>query len=230
MKRIRTWHLLLAAAAFGLAPVGGRADVQGIIRETQRIEQVRGGMRLIWWIPTDYWRESFKTSTISKAQADGIYKTLDEYIIIAIEEGKVGPAGGFTPLPRDEMLAKLSVKVGEGDDLKPVDPGDLSPDARNLLDMMKPVLSNMLGQFGKGIEFVCFPAKDASGAKLADPHQPGLLKVTYAGTLQQFRLPLGSLMPPKYDPKTGEQFMGNYTFSPYTGTRLVDAPPPAANP
>jgi len=126
-------------------------------------------------------------------------------------------------------LANLAVKIGSGEDMKPLDPTQLSPDAKNFLDMMKPAMTNMLGQFGGGLEFVCFPAKDASGLRLMDPRKEGLLQLNYSGSVYKFRLPLGSLLPPKYDPQTGEEFPGNYIYSPFTAVKLVDSPP-AKNP
>ena len=33
-------------------------------------------------------------------------------------------------------------------------------------------------------------------------------------------IPLGSLLPPKYDSETGEKFPGNYNYNPFTGIRL----------
>jgi hypothetical protein len=210
----------------GLPRVDTRADVHEITRETQRVDHSHGTLRLIWWIPTDFWRESFKASAkLTPAQADGCCKVLDAYTVVAVAEMNVGSFGGLSPTPRDQLLAKLSVRVDQGDALTPVDDADLTPDAKNLLDMMKPAMSNMLGQFGKGLEFVFFPGKDAAGAKLADPRRAGLVTIAVGDDVQRFRLPLGSLLPPKFDPQTGEQFIGNYVFNPFTGAKLVDAPP-----
>jgi hypothetical protein len=53
--------------------------------------------------------------------------------------------------------------------------------------------------------------------------------VVLAGTEFKFRLPLGSLLPPKFDPNTHEKFPGNYIYSPYTGSKLVNDVPGAAS-
>jgi hypothetical protein len=122
-------------------------------------------------------------------------------------------------------MAKLSAQIVPGEDMKPLDPTQLSPDVKNFLDMMKPALTNMLGQFGSGVEFACFSAKAASGARLIDPRKEGMLQLNYGDIVYKFRLPLGSLLPPKYDPQTGEMFLGNYIYSPFTGIKLIDVPP-----
>lgn len=215
--------VLLCAICLSTLPA--RADMQQMISETQRVEQFNGGFRLIWWIPTDYWRESFKKTAMSQAQSDAMCKSLDDFLIFAVTDVNIGPFGGVTPQPADEIISKLSAKVDQGDEMKPLDSSELSPDAKNLLAMMKPAMTNMLGQFGSGLVFVCFPAKDATGARLLDPRKPGMLQLTYGDRVYKFRLPLGSLLPPKYDPQTGEKFLGSYVYSPFTGVKLVDSPP-----
>jgi hypothetical protein len=40
----------------------------------------------------------------------------------------------------------------------------------------------------------------------------------------RYRLPIGSILPPALDPKTGESFPGSYHFNPYTGGKLVPRP------
>jgi hypothetical protein len=225
MKR-RSLCAVLALVAFIVVPNAGvEGDIQQILSETQKLQQSNGGFRIVWWIPTDYWRESFKKTNLSQAQSDAFCKSLDDYIIFAVDDAKVGPMGGITPVPRDQLLPLLSASIGTSKDMKPLDPSQLSPDAKNFLDMMKPAMANMLGQFGSGLEFFCFPAKDANGARLIDPRKEGMLKLTYGSNDYKFRLPLGSLLPPKFDPQTGEQFLGNYIYSPFTGAKLVDTPP-----
>jgi hypothetical protein len=225
--KIRNFRMVLVILVAVVLPnLHARADIQQILAETERVEQTDGGFRLIWWIPTDYWREAFKKSTMTQAQSDAFCKSLDGYIVFAIADAKVGPIGGFSSLTRDQLLQTLTAKAGEGEEMKPLSLDQLSPDAKNFLDMMKPALTNMLGKFGGGLEFFCFPATDAGGARLIDPRKDGMLLLNYDGSVYKFRLPLGSLLPPKYDPQTAEKFPGNYIYSPFTGTKLVDSPPP----
>jgi hypothetical protein len=225
MNLRKTWLATAMAVVMGFATVGARADLQQMISETQRTEQTKGGFRLIWWIPTEYWRESFKNTSMTPAQADAFCKPLQEYVIVAIADVQMGPLGGATPVSRDQIVSRLSLKIGGGDEVKPLDESQLSPDTKNFLDMMKPAMTNMLGRLGSGLEFICFPAKDASGAPLVDVRKEGMLELTYGDSVYKFRLPLGSLLSPKYDPQTGEKFPGNYVYSPYTGVKLVDSAP-----
>jgi hypothetical protein len=91
--------------------------------------------------------------------------------------------------------------------------------------MMKPVLTNMLGPMGQATEFVVFSGRDPDGQPYANPRGNGFLTFYLAAKEFQFRLPLGALMPPQYDATTGEEFPGNYLYSPFTGKKLQPAAP-----
>jgi hypothetical protein len=93
--------------------------------------------------------------------------------------------------------------------------------AANLLKMMKPVTANMMGQLGQGMHFIAFPGTDDSKL-LLDAKKPGQFVVKMGAKEFAFRLPIGSVLPPKMDKETGERFPGNYEFNPFTGKKLSD--------
>jgi len=111
-----------------------------------------------------------------------------------------------------------------GHTFTPLDEDALVPGARNLFSMSKPLFSNMFGSMGKHFEFLIFPGKDKSGAKVVDPLGTGTLRFNVNSHSFAWHLPLGSLLPPKSCPTCGQTFPGNYEFCPYDGTKLADQP------
>lgn len=85
---------------------------------------------------------------------------------------------------------------------------------------MKPLLANMLGQLGQALELVAFKGKSHDGKRLLHPRESGRFLVVLGERVMHWRLPLGSLLPPTYDPRTDEIFPGNYTYNPFTGEKL----------
>jgi hypothetical protein len=224
MTRLLCITAVLLFAAAGFLYAGGN-NLQKMVQETQKWESGENVYRLIWWIPTEYWKESFKNEkNMSPQEVKDFCNTVDEYIVVCVVDATLSPFGSISCSPRESVKNKISIKINEGPSLKPLSETDLSGDAQNLFSAMKPIMANMLGQLGKGMEFFCFKAKDANGKKLLNPKEKGLLTVSFGKSSYKFRLPLGSLLPPKYDPETGEEFPGNYIFNPYTGKKLIRKP------
>ncbi|MDE2136021.1 MAG: hypothetical protein KGJ68_01180, partial [Gammaproteobacteria bacterium] len=71
---------------------------------------------------------------------------------------------------------------------------------------------------------------DKAGHHTVEATREGQFVVHIGTVTMQYRLPLGSLLPPAIDAKTGESFPGNYHFNPFTGEKLSPAPAGAAKP
>ena len=200
-------------------------DLGKFSQELQRSENVAGSFKMIWWIPTEFWEESFKQAAMTREQKEGFQKAVNDYIVVAVIDGQINQLGGLTPQSAEHVRKNVTVQADDGKPLLPLGDDDVATETRTLLMMMKPMFGKMLGEFGKGMELVCFKGKDDSGARLLDPRKKGQLLVSYGGKEYKWRLPLGSLLPPKYDAESGEKFPGNYLFSPYTGAKLTDKAP-----
>jgi hypothetical protein len=225
MKRILLIVMILTFVADSYLWAQG-VDLQKLTQETQKLERGENVVRLVWWIPTEFWKESFKKVTsLTEDQKTAFYKTVDDYIVLSVIDAKTTVFGSVIPTLRDEIVSKLSLAIDQGTTLRPLPDSEVSSDARNLFAMMKPVLANILGQFGQSMEFICFKGIDSQGKKLLDPLGSGSLSVTLGNTIFRWRLPLGSLLPPNYDLQTGEEFPGNYIYNPFTGRKLVSTPP-----
>jgi len=86
--------------------------------------------------------------------------------------------------------------------------------------MIKPVIANTLGPLGQNMHFLLFPAKDKNGQNIAEAKKEGAFSVKLGEREFKWRLPLGSLLPPKICPKCGEKLSGAYNYCPYDGTPL----------
>lgn len=118
-----------------------------------------------------------------------------------------------------------SIKDANGEIFAPLADSTIDPNVKVLLEMMKPLLANMIGSLGENFHFLVFPSESKDGELLANPKEEGTLIVSASGKDYSFRLPLASTLPPRYDPDTGEKFPGNYKFSPFSGSELVSDSP-----
>lgn len=212
--RIATLLGILALAAGSHA-----ANVEEVVRDTQRNSIEGDTFSLVWWIPEQFWDESLKSNPgVPQAMRTQITSVMGEYNIVALLRASTAGGGVSDVKPREELLQNTRVEIG-GKAVEPLSAEQISPAASTLLSQLKPMLAGTMGQMGQGMEFVVYPGK-ADGKLLIDAAQPGALAITFYGKKHQWRLPLGSLLPPKVDRKTGEDFPGNYQFNPYTGDKL----------
>jgi len=203
-----------------------KLNLQSLIKETQQTSSEPNTLTLIWWIPEQFWQASLgQDPTLTAPQIDQFLKTLRPYTVVAIVDGRVGAFGGVNYKKEDEIRASVTLKYVNGLSHAPLAESAIDADTKNLLQFMKPVLANMLGPVGQNTNFVLFPSKTEDGRTVVDASREGSLHIVLSGKEYRYRLPLASLLPPKYDSQTGESFPGNYYYNPFTGTKLVtDAP------
>ena len=221
LARHLTMGLLLASLLCLNLTGAQAATTEQFLQETQTMRLENKVMRLVWWIPNEFWSKSAEGNGKSADGTKQILATVDNYVVLAVSRSELGPMGGLTNTPRGGLEKMLRVELTDGKTLTPLADKDLSPDMRNFLGMTKPMFANMLGTFGQGLELVAFPGKNEAGQRVVDPRNPGKFTVFVGADQFNWRLPLGSLMPDKVDPATKEVFLGSYIFNPYTGDRLV---------
>lgn len=209
--------LILAGQSYGQRNI----DLQAIIHETQKTS-APPEMTLVWWLPEQYWQASMgQNPTITKVQVDQFLQTIRPYTMIAVVDGRMGAFGGVTYSSEEAVRTSVTIKDAKGLSYAPLSESAVDPDMKNLLQILKPLAVNMLGPMGQNMHFLLFQSKSKDGQPLADPMSEGIFYVLVGGKEFKYRLPLGSVLPPKYDPMTNESFPGNYNYNPFTGSKLV---------
>lgn len=214
MKRILACLCVLLAV-----PTAQAANLQDLIRDTQRNATVNGNLTMVWWMPQQFWEESMNANpSLPAAARQQVLSVLADYTIIAMMRATPDLTGLGDIQPKEELLKNTRVEFN-GKLVEPVAPELIAPAAQLLLAQLKPAMAGLAGQVGQGLEFVVYPAK-TEGKPLIDAGQTGSLQVTLYEQVFKWRLPLGSLLPVRIDKKTGEEFPGNYLYNPYTGDKL----------
>jgi hypothetical protein len=216
----------ICSAATEAAPVPEAATVdQGaLIRDLTLTRSVDGKLTISMWLPDEFWRIALKSSgrTTDKGIAD-IVSIMHPYVLVAVMDAQKGITN-FRYTDTDTLINETTIEDSHGNTYRPLALDSVAEDIRNLIQTMRPLLANMMGAMGQHMEFLVFPSVDNGGHLIADPMSDGSLTLHVGDTVMRYRLPIGSLLPPALDPKTGESFPGNYHFNPYTGGKLVQRP------
>lgn len=220
MMKFRAWRMAAAmAVGVSCAGVAGAVDLQELVKETQQTRDVENKVTFIWWIPQEYWVESLASNPNMGAKEKAEFLgALEAYQIVAVAYVKTSLSGFSEISPETDLLTHLHLTV-DGKLVDPVPDDKIATGAKSILAALKPLLSGMIGQLGQGMHFVVYPGGEG-GKRLADPNKPGALQFSVYDQDFKWRLPLASLLPRKFDPKSNEDFPGNFDYNPFTGDKL----------
>jgi len=212
--------VLFASNLFGQT---AKEQLNAIVRDTQKAGNRAGRITLVWWMPAEFWQAALAAAgTIPATKAQEMVDTISDVNVVAVIDGKVGGFAQVDFVPQAELEKNLSASDGQGKPLLIIPESKQSTATRNLLAVMKPITSTMMGELGKNFSFFVFEGKNKDGSRRVDPAKPGSLMLRLGGEEFRWRLPLGSLLPEKICPKCNETLPGNYIFCPFDGTPLKD--------
>ena len=229
------WRIALAAAVMALPSVGPasmaladevKLDIPELIRDTQRVSSAPDRVRLVWWIPTEFWKVTLaRNKNITKAQVQEFLNVVRQHTIIVVVDGKRGRFGRITFTPTEALRNSVKLAATDGKTYRPLAEDKIDADTKNLISMIKAATSNLIGPMGKNMNCFMFPAKNAKGQRMCDPKAEGFFWVHLGKDKFRWRLPLGSLLPKKTCSKCDEKLNGAYKYCPWCGTKLPEAKP-----
>jgi hypothetical protein len=199
------------------------ADLDAVVRETQKVSTQDDEIIIVWWIPQEFWELTLKSEpTSTEERSQQALDILRPYTIVLVVDGKFGPFGGVTYKSETEIQDSLRLRDNEGGVYLPLPPEKVNPDAKNFLSMMRPIFANMLGPMGENMHFFLFPAQKKNGQPICDALKKGALSLELGERKFRWRLPLGSLLPPKICPHCQEKCSGAWNYCPWCGNKLPE--------
>jgi hypothetical protein len=208
-----------------------KPDPEALIKDLQRVTRSHDRMTMVLWLPSEFWRASLESEgKMTPQSVDRFVKELEPYVVVAVADGQMGILASVNFAAPESLRSAVTIEVSEGKLFSALPDSEISPGVRNLTQMVQPVLGNMMGALGTHVAFLVFPGIDKGGHPTVEPSKEGTFVVHVGTVAMHYKLPLGSLLPPMIDAKSGETFPGNYHFNPFTGVKLAPAPPGAAQP
>jgi len=213
-------------------PAKPTVDIDELVSECQ--QSVRGAdyVGLVWWLPMQFWEESSRQSGTSGPESEEMLKGIAGYLSVAVVVAKV-KGMEFSFVSERDIRASIVLRDAAGKEYKPLE--QVSLHAQVLASVIRPLMSNLVGRLGENITLLYFPAKNERGEAIADPLRSGNFAVVLkkivgeAESVYEWRLPLTSLLPPKYCPTGKERVKANWLYCPWHGTKL-DSPPDGSKP
>ena len=200
-----------------------KTKLNDLIRETQKQGARAGRITLVWWAPPEFWRAAMAASgTVPADKIEQAVGSISDVNVFIVVDGKVGAFGSMAFDPQADIEKHLSIPDSAGKPMAAIPEAKQPGPTKSMLAIMKPIFSNMLGEFGKNCSFLVFEGKNKDGTRRVDPTKTGMLTAKLGEEEFRWRLPLGSLLTAKICPKCSETLPGNYAFCPFDATPLRD--------
>ena len=198
------------------------ADYGALMHDLEKVQKTSDKITIALWMPEEFWKTTLASSgRLTPKGIDDYLAALRPYTLIAVVEGRSTAIGGLQYTDDETLMNSVQVEDSNKNIYRAMPPGLVSDSVRNMVDVFRPLMRNMMGSMGEHLMFLVFPSSDKSGRRFAYGAGSGALTVHVGDVAFRYRLPLESLLPPSLDPKTGESFPGTYHFNPYTGAKLT---------
>lgn len=171
------------------------------------------------WFPYEYWILVGEKFNFSSELVKQITDEMNQYMMFAVVDYTISNTQP-TFKSEDEIRKSIKLYDSSGNIYLPVNENDLSPLASQVLEKIKPVMSQMLGQFGDGMRLFLFDARLVDGKPPYNVAKSNHFTLSWDQTNLKWILPFASILPPKYCPVDNEKMQGNWNYCPVHGVKL----------
>lgn len=203
-----------------------QVDVNALTAETQAMAGGADHMDMVWWIPLEFWEATLRQGGgVPEAQIEQMLAILENHTVLGVVQADISPFGAFTYFDKEKVMDGLVVEVLDTDgnlqSVSHTEPAD--PDMRLMLDQMRPVLAQAMGNLGENFYFFPLPNANADGDRYLSPYDEGKLRVTVGrgeqSSVVEIEFPADSLFVPRMC-SNGKPAHVSWTHCPWGGKKL----------
>jgi len=205
-------------------------DDPEVLRETQIAVDAHNHLALVWWVPFEFWAYSAKKRGNDPEKTRQNLKALKDYTVVGVFAANVSALGSFDYVTPADLQKKLFIRDSDGQEYAALT--DISGDAKNLADLIRPMLGNAMGRAGENFAMLFFPAKTKTGKLIADEGTKGSFTVVLKDVLGEtetdfaWHTPLTSFSEPRYCPAGKERVHADWDYCPWHGVKLQSTSAP----
>jgi hypothetical protein len=173
------------------------------------------------WFPYNFWEIVGEQMKSSPEFTQNIVGHMKSYMMFCVVDYWVsGTELSFKS--EDEIRSTLKLTDSSNEIFNPLPEQDIDAEAKQLLQHLRPTMAQMFGQFGKGMRIFLFKPKQTNGQVQFNVLKKNCFSLSWDNTRLTWKLPLSSVLPPKFCPVDNEQMKGNWEYCPVHGVKLTN--------
>jgi len=157
------------------------------------------------WIPVNFWSIVTDKMNLPAERIAAINDEMKKYMMVCVVDYTLEQQTGITFKTEDEIRKTIKIIDSSGTEYSPLNNEDVTPLASDILNSFKPVLAQLLGQFGKGMGVFLFKQKMSMGQPAIDITKKNRFMLTWDAVKMDWKLPFVSTLAPKHCPVDHEQ-------------------------
>ena len=213
--------IVLLFGEISFAQETSKVKLTDYIREIQIWEKEENHMTLSFWIPKSYWKIALEENPqVPKETVDQLISTFENYIFVCGLDLEINLDATMSFTDEATLRNSMSIEDSDGNIYLPLTNEQISVDAQQMAEAMKPMFAKMLGQMGEGMHFYFFEVKDEQNNDIIDEYQEGNFTIKHSNREFAYSLPLVTLMPAKKCPVDNAEMKGNWIYCPFHGKSL----------
>ncbi len=220
-KQLTLLFLFLSLISFGQRESFDKVNLEQLIQETQLNVGNSDSLKIFWWIPIEFWRVTLvQDENMTEQGINDFLSVLDQYAILAVVEGRMGAFGGVQFTPADSIRKNTILLSSDNISHKSIPESELSVDVTILINTLKPIMINLMGNLGQNMQFLVFDDRDEKGKRIFDPYKENSIKLKVRSSMYEWDTALGALLKKKICPIDDEALNGKWNFCPVHGEKL----------
>jgi len=209
--------ILLTFFAFGSLRAqlsANQVDYQLFSKEILKTDNSIEEINLTMWLPPIFWDVASSQLHLPQKDVDELKSYMKDYTILIVCRGTIDlRTGVLSMLSESELRQKLLLEYNNKT-YEPLKTEELSDDQLSMSIVIKPIFSQMMGQFGSGIQIFFFSTGEISPLKNED------FSLSIGTRTLTYELPIACLYPNKTCTEDKKEYPSNYIYCPIHGNKL----------
>ena len=213
--------IFLLVVFFGLVHAQKKLPSERLLDEIQQMRQNENNLKIVWWIPADYWELAINENGQATPEEIAYLKSiLEKYTIMIVGDYSLSAPDNTVDFKVNDIKNGVIFRSIDGQKVSALNTSAIDDKVLVIIDdVLKPLFIQMIGKMGSGLSiFVYDNWKD--GKLIIDPYKPGKFQVEVNNDIFKWQTPLISLLDEKRCSIDQMDFPGNYIFCPIHGNKL----------
>lgn len=219
MRIILLFALTLCFTVAGNSQTTRPSSVNDLVMDCMKTNGEVKNKQVVIWFPYNFWEIIGEQIHSSPEFTKKLVTEMKEYLMFCVVDYTLSDNQLHFKSEAD-IRKTLVLADSTNKEWRPLADDELTPNASTMLENLKPVMAQFLGQMGEGMRIFLFKAPKENGRNLISVSSKNIMHLSWSSASVSWKLPLASMVPQKTCPVDNEKLNGTWNYCPVHGVKL----------